>query len=180
MRWQQHERALRVSPPSAAPIATATISSQPALAAVCSGVRFKAPSPPWATSGLALGVEQRAGCVHVTRGYRLVQRVVHQADEPPTGPQRGRPSHPLGLGGSNLHNKAPPTENRLRPAVFRSGRRDSNPRPSPWQGDALPTEPRPRSNPTIAPRAGRDGPAGPSPSPKRCGPSGKRTGQGRP
>lgn len=24
-----------------------------------------------------------------------------------------------------------------------SGRRDSNPRPSPWQGDALPTEPRP-------------------------------------
>ncbi len=25
-----------------------------------------------------------------------------------------------------------------------SGRRDSNPRPSPWQGDALPTEPRPR------------------------------------
>ena len=27
---------------------------------------------------------------------------------------------------------------------FWSGRRDSNPRPSPWQGDALPTEPRPR------------------------------------
>src|SRR5579862_4181324 len=26
-----------------------------------------------------------------------------------------------------------------------SGRRDSNPRPSPWQGDALPTEPRPRT-----------------------------------
>ncbi len=26
-----------------------------------------------------------------------------------------------------------------------SGRRDSNPRPSPWQGDALPTEPRPRA-----------------------------------
>src|SRR2546426_6128911 len=25
-----------------------------------------------------------------------------------------------------------------------SGRRDSNPRPSPWQGDALPTEPLPR------------------------------------
>lgn len=29
----------------------------------------------------------------------------------------------------------------LRPSP--SGRRDSNPRPSPWQGDALPTEPRP-------------------------------------
>ncbi len=31
----------------------------------------------------------------------------------------------------------------LRPSP--SGRRDSNPRPSPWQGDALPTEPRPRN-----------------------------------
>jgi hypothetical protein len=28
-----------------------------------------------------------------------------------------------------------------------SGRRDSNPRPSPWQGDALPTEPRPQARP---------------------------------
>src|SRR2546430_11334789 len=27
---------------------------------------------------------------------------------------------------------------------LRSGRRDSNPRPPPWQGGALPTEPRPR------------------------------------
>ena len=26
-----------------------------------------------------------------------------------------------------------------------SGRRDSNPRPSPWQGDALPAEPRPQN-----------------------------------
>ena len=31
-----------------------------------------------------------------------------------------------------------------------SGRRDSNPRPSPWQGDALPTEPRPREPHTLA------------------------------
>src|SRR3978361_2334214 len=31
-----------------------------------------------------------------------------------------------------------------------SGRRDSNPRPSPWQGDALPAEPRPREHyPTV-------------------------------
>src|SRR5690242_18173669 len=36
-----------------------------------------------------------------------------------------------------------------------SGRRDSNPRPSPWQGDALPTEPRPREPPRIA--TGRGG-----------------------
>ena len=39
----------------------------------------------------------------------------------------------------------------LRPRTRRpappSGRRDSNPRPSPWQGDALPTEPRPRDRP---------------------------------
>src|SRR4029450_2915282 len=31
-----------------------------------------------------------------------------------------------------------------------SGWRDSNPRPSPWQGDALPTEPHPREASTIA------------------------------
>ena len=33
-----------------------------------------------------------------------------------------------------------------------SGRRDSNPRPSPWQGDALPTEPLPPVMPTTAER----------------------------
>ncbi len=37
-----------------------------------------------------------------------------------------------------------------------SGRRDSNPRPSPWQGDALPTEPRPRVSDTL-PRHARAG-----------------------
>ena len=31
-----------------------------------------------------------------------------------------------------------------------SGRRDSNPRPQPWQGCALPAEPRPREAPTVA------------------------------
>src|SRR5205807_6119998 len=35
-----------------------------------------------------------------------------------------------------------------------SGRRDSNPRPSPWQGDALPTEPRPRADATLSGRVG--------------------------
>ena len=35
----------------------------------------------------------------------------------------------------------PPSEALVRASP--SGRRDSNPRPSPWQGDALPTEPRP-------------------------------------
>src|SRR5690606_38974549 len=37
-------------------------------------------------------------------------------------------------GASTRHGMSPP-----------SGRRDWNPRPSPWQGDALPTEPRPRA-----------------------------------
>ena len=32
-----------------------------------------------------------------------------------------------------------------------SGRRDSNPRPSPWQGDALPAEPRPHASPGDSP-----------------------------
>jgi hypothetical protein len=36
-----------------------------------------------------------------------------------------------------------------------SGRRDSNPRPSPWQGDALPAEPRPHADPRyLGPSAG--------------------------
>jgi hypothetical protein len=37
------------------------------------------------------------------------------------------------------HSAMPPTRRHLRPRG-KSGRRDSNPRPSPWQGDALPTE----------------------------------------
>src|SRR4030081_3159953 len=36
--------------------------------------------------------------------------------------------------------------------VIWSGRRDSNPRPSPWQGDALPAEPRPRDSISYRPR----------------------------
>src|SRR3954452_18054404 len=44
-----------------------------------------------------------------------------------------------------------------------SGRRDSNPRASPWQGDALPTEPRPRcgSSPRYVENSNR-------PVPERC------------
>src|SRR5437899_5139922 len=33
--------------------------------------------------------------------------------------------------------------------ILLSGRRDSNPRPSPWQGDALPTEPLPLDDATT-------------------------------
>src|ERR1700758_4034387 len=39
--------------------------------------------------------------------------------------------------------RASPAANQSRIAAPPSGRRDSNPRPSPWQGDALPAEPRP-------------------------------------
>src|SRR5687768_3449234 len=35
------------------------------------------------------------------------------------------------------------------PALHWSGRRDSNPRPQPWQGCALPAEPRPRRAATL-------------------------------
>jgi len=51
------------------------------------------------------------------------------------------------------HSATPPDDINPQVSGFRlnargrlsSGRRDSNPRPSPWQGDALPTEPRPRA-----------------------------------
>ncbi len=48
--------------------------------------------------------------------------------------------------------RSPPNPSKLCPylRVNWSGRRDSNPRPSPWQGDALPTEPRPRMGLTLA------------------------------
>ena len=42
--------------------------------------------------------------------------------------------------------RASPAANQSRIAAPPSGRRDSNPRPSPWQGDALPAEPRPHSH----------------------------------
>ena len=62
-----------------------------------------------------------------------------------------------------------------------SGRRDSNPRPSPWQGDALPAEPRPhapgceencsRSRRSCKLQTSRCLPSGPA---KRLGPSARR------
>jgi hypothetical protein len=51
-----------------------------------------------------------------------------------------------GFAGPCLSHSATPPQGACRKGIrpFESGRRDSNPRPSPWQGDALPTEPRPR------------------------------------
>jgi hypothetical protein len=50
-----------------------------------------------------------------------------------------------GFAGPCLSHSATPPQGACRKGIrsFESGRRDSNPRPSPWQGDALPTEPRP-------------------------------------
>ena len=48
-------------------------------------------------------------------------------------------SRAMGLRSIPEQNKKP------REGVFLSGRWDSNPRPSPWQGDILPTEPRPHA-----------------------------------
>src|SRR5215469_10901265 len=56
-----------------------------------------------------------------------------------------------GVAGPCLSHSATPPQARASPAANcriaapPSGRRDSNPRPSPWQGDALPAEPRPHS-----------------------------------
>ena len=49
---------------------------------------------------------------------------------------------PAGLGSLSLAGGRPGPDRSLRTRKW-SGRRDSNPRPSPWQGDALPTEPLP-------------------------------------
>ena len=72
-----------------------------------------------------------------------------------------------------------------RPRASPSGRRDSNPRPSPWQGDALPTEPRPQRGcdcirSPSAPSNGSLPPARPGPRQDvRTGPGSRRAVGGR-
>ncbi len=63
-----------------------------------------------------------------------------------------------GFAGPCLSHSATPPQGACRKGIrtFESGRRDSNPRPSPWQGDALPTEPRPRRAPWGAIRTVAD------------------------
>src|SRR5215469_10029802 len=65
----------------------------------------------------------------------------HSAIPPQALPRKDRARVPLSRAGRRLARRLP---------ALPSGRRDSNPRPSPWQGDALPTEPRPR----VARRSG--------------------------
>src|SRR5689334_12418208 len=63
-----------------------------------------------------------------------------------------------GFAGPCLSHSATPPQGACRKGIrtFESGRRDSNPRPSPWQGDALPTEPRPHRAPWGAIRTVAD------------------------
>src|SRR5579864_4533270 len=85
-----------------------------------------------------------------------------------------------GFAGPCLSHSATPPQGQTYPS---SGRRDSNSRPSPWQGDALPTEPRPRGTDTIArgpapiPAGWR--PAGVGPVHGSIEPSASRCGSGR-
>ncbi len=54
--------------------------------------------------------------------------------------------------GSGVRAGSPEAENACDQAFRWSGRRDSNPRPQPWQGCALPAEPRPRRATRVATR----------------------------
>gem|GEM_PF-1610301 len=69
----------------------------------------------------------RPGCFEVETGFEPVYTDLQSVASP--------------LGHSTGESR--PRLRCLRPSP--SGRRDSNPRPSPWQGDALPTEPRPHA-----------------------------------
>ena len=91
------------------------------------------------------------------------ERGIHGVSPPGRNSEAARPHRaaPLGIGkrgggdgnrtrvqgfaGPCLSHSATPPQGACRKGIqtFPSGRRDSNPRPSPWQGDALPTEPRP-------------------------------------
>ncbi len=100
------------------------------------------------TSDLFRVREARYRCANRPRRYFTCRTRRRRESNPCTGLCRPLPK-PLGHSASR-----PPLPALLIGARCRSsdrvrhpssGRRDSNPRPSPWQGDALPTEPRPRA-----------------------------------
>ena len=98
------------------------------------------------------GVEATTGFEPVNRGFADL-RLNHFGTSPRVGcrrslPMSGWPSRiRTSVHGSKV--RCPTTRRRASGPQGKewSGRRDSNPRPSPWQGDALPTEPLP---PVIA------------------------------
>ena len=73
----------------------------------------------------------------------------HAAGQGKKGGGDGNRTRVQGFAGPCLSHSATPPQERASPTAkvpaSPSGRRDSNPRPSPWQGDALPAEPRPHA-----------------------------------
>src|SRR5450755_1375040 len=82
-------------------------------------------------------IARRGGSGNRTRVQGFAGPCLSHSAIPPAGlPLGGQARVPLSRTGRRRAGRLP---------ALPSGRRDSNPRPSPWQGDALPTEPRPHA-----------------------------------
>ena len=105
------------------------------------GVRWSRPHP---------------GCPETTKRHGLIRPCRSVSGN--RGGGDGNRTRVQGFAGPCLSHSATPPQGACRKGIrtFESGRRDSNPRPSPWQGDALPTEPRPQPHPWGAIRTVAD------------------------
>ena len=93
--------------------------------------------------GEAIEVSPGQRALAWSEGSRLVRGL--SPGQRANGGGDGNRTRVQGFAGPCLSHSATPPQGPCRKGIrsFESGRRDSNPRPSPWQGDALPTEPRP-------------------------------------
>src|SRR5688572_11134523 len=107
------------------------------------------------------------------RGWRMRRWSAIDARYTKTGSTELRQSRVDSTGASSGANreKEDARSNRIRRShgLFWSGRRDSNPRPPPWQGGALPTEPRPRTDSLASDASANPGGAEPFLRPLRRG-----------